>query len=42
MIDNWYDNIPDEEIKSYLEDCEADDYLSSEEYHDSKYIDCMV
>ena len=33
-----FDAMTDEEAKEYLESIETDSYLSSAEFHDSKYL----
>lgn len=36
--DEFLNSMSDDDAKEYLESIEADSYLSSAEFHDSKYL----
>lgn len=42
MNEDYFANMSDEDIISYIEDIEADNYLSSIEAHDEPFVDCFL
>lgn len=42
MNEDYFSNMSDDDIISYIEDIEADNYLSSIEAHDEPFADSFI